>query len=200
MPYSTFDDKIGMLEKYAEKKPAITLWEIISVFGHSAQYVLCCLLVIPFLQPIPLLGFSTVFGAIISFSGVLIFLGTKLFLPDFLKRYQLTQESCLKMCSGLRRTTDFLKRFLHPRGRFMQKQILVRRTTGLIIAFCGLLLALPLPFPGTNTIPSLAILCMCLGSIKEDGLAIFSGYLLTIVASLYIWYAITKPIHYFLSH
>ena len=50
-----------------------------------------------------------------------------------------------------------------------------------------LLLMAPIPLvPLVNSIPALAILLMCFGMAERDGLVIVLGYLLTLVAALYI--------------
>lgn len=199
MAYETFDEKIHQLRKYSEKNKTVTLWEIATLLGHSSLYILSAVLVVPFLQPIPLLGFSTILGAVVIFAGLLIFAGMKLLLPDFAKRYTFSQATILKLCKSAEKLSDKMKYFIHPRGRIMLRHTLIRRTTGLLIAYCGILLALPLPFPGTNTFPALAIFIMSLASLEEDGIALIIGYFFAFLATMYLWFVVVKPIEYLLK-
>lgn len=199
MRYETFDDKISELKQYASQNETITLWEITSLFGHSSLYVLIALMAVPFLQPIPLIGFSTIFGTIVIITGLFIVAGAKLFLPDRIKRIALKQKSVLKMCKGAETLSIKMKMFIRPRGRFMLRHTLVRKVTGVFISYCGLLLSLPIPLPGTNTFPALAIFIMALASLEEDGITLMLGYFVAVVATFYIWFVVIKPIEYILK-
>lgn len=199
MHYETFDDKISELKQYASQNETITLWEITSLFGHSSLYVLIALMAVPFLQPIPLIGFSTIFGTIVIITGLFIVAGAKLFLPDRIKRIALKQKSVLKMCKGAETLSIKMKMFIRPRGRFMLRHTLVRKVTGVFISYCGLLLSLPIPLPGTNTFPALAIFIMALASLEEDGITLMLGYFVAVVATFYIWFVVIKPIEYILK-
>ena len=67
------------------------------------------------------------------------------------------------------------ERWIKPRGAFLTHPS-IRTLNGLAIAFCGFLLALPLP-PGTNFPPALAIVLLAAGTLEEDGLFLLLGYL-----------------------
>ena len=59
---------------------------------------------------------------------------------------------------------------------------------GSAIALSGVFLSLPIPppFPLTNTIPGFAIICLSLGLMEKDGGLILCGYVLTVIAAIYV--------------
>lgn len=199
MPYETFDDKISLLERYVNenvaRKSATTIWEIISVFGFSAQFAFCAILTIPFLQPVPLNGLSIICGTIIALLGLLIFADSKLLIPDWLKRQSLSNTTALKFCSLLRNSSYFLKLLFKPHGDYIHRYKRIRRTSALAIVYCGVLLSLPLSAPGTNSLPALAILVLSLAALEEDVYGILIGYMLTIIATGYIFYTIISSLN-----
>ncbi len=63
-----------------------------------------------------------------------------------------------------------------PAGRVTANDLLILLALGL---------ALPLPIPLTNALPAPAIVLIAVSMMEEDGGAIFSGYLMTLVTVAY---------------
>lgn len=197
--FEPFEDKIRRLESYAKEYETITLNEIVSLLGFSSNYILILFFVIPFLQPIPLFGLSTIIGLLIVLSSILIMAQKPFFLPKFAKRKTLKGTTVRKICKKLITLFEGTKKWIHKRGRFMSRYILLRWLNSVLIIVLGLLLALPLPLPFTNTLPSIAIATLCLGSLKEDGLVIAIGWAISMITGIYFLTLLLLPIHFTLE-
>ena len=192
--YESFEDKIKKLATYSLVYDTITFNEIVSILGHSSNYIIILFLVAPFLQPIPLFGLSSVCGLLVFFSGFRIVIDKPFFLPRFAKRMAISQQTVQKICRWLERLFEMTDTWIKPQGRFMSRHLLVRRLNGSVICLLGLLLASPLPIPFTNTLPSLGLIALCLGTLKEDGVIIGLGWLLAAISVAYVSVTTILPI------
>lgn len=200
MPYDTIDDKVLLIEQFARKSKTLTVWEITTILGHSAYYIVSIFLALPFLQPYPLNSLAMICGSLIAFSGLLIVAGMKFVIPDSLKRVQLQRETCLRLCLIFNRILFVIRKFLKPRGVFIQNHNKARIIIGLFLAYCGLLLALPLSTLATNTLPSLAIITISLAALEEDEYALFLGFGIALIATVYMIYTVVHPLQVALAY
>jgi hypothetical protein len=194
--YETFEEKIRRLAAYSKEYETVTLNEIVAVLGLSSNYIIILFLVTPFLQPIPLFGLSTINGFLILLSSVLIIAKRPFFLPKFAKRRTLKGQTLRTICEKLLSIFEITKKGLHRRGRFMSRHILMRWLNGTLIGVLGLLLALPLPLPFTNTLPSVSIATLCLGALKEDGMVIAVGWGFSLITMFYLLTIMFLPFHF----
>ncbi len=74
---------------------------------------------------------------------------------------------------------------MRPRLRFMARG-LVLSLVAWGIAYGGLMLCLPLPVPGTNSLPALSIIFFSAGLIEKDGVFVLLGLLFSILATAYL--------------
>jgi hypothetical protein len=185
--YETFIEKIKELLLQCQGRETITLGEIVSTLGYASHYILILFFPIPFLQPIPLPGISLFFGTGIAMSSLCIIFSRKLFVPRSLRTHVFSTKRVEKTTTFLLKMSSKAEKWLHPRGRFMGRHLLLRKINGSLLLIAGLLLALPLPIPFTNTLPAYTITAICLGSIKEDGLFVGIGWLLFSASVLYIF-------------
>jgi hypothetical protein len=197
--YESFEAKIQRLATYSVDYKTVTLNEIIAILGPTSNYIIILFLVTPFLQPIPLFGLSTVTGILILFSSMLIIAKKPFFLPKFGKRLSMKGTTLRKICEKLLVLFETTKKWLHRRGQFMSRYILMRWVNGALIGILGILLALPFPIPFTNTLPSIAIATLCLGALREDGIVIIVGWLFSLMAALYFSTLMILPFHFVLE-
>lgn len=130
---------------------------------------------LPFLTPLPLLGFSTPFGLVVLFIGARLALGKKPWLPQRLLQRQMPPQFLGKVLRAATRVVRFLEWFLRPRLAFLHDQFIYRRLAGAMIALSGLCLLLPLPVPFSNTLPASTILLLAAGALERDGLSFLAG-------------------------
>ena len=60
----------------------ITLQTIFKIFGNDGHHIIILFLVLPFLQPLPLFGLSTLFGLLIAFVAYLSFVEKPPMMPQ----------------------------------------------------------------------------------------------------------------------
>ena len=157
-----------------------TLKEIFAVFGPAGHYVLILFLTLPFLQPIPLPGLSIPFGIMIAIVGLFAFLEKPPVVPKRWVTRRLPAKTVLMIVTGSERIFKKLAPILHPRLNFFTRGPF-RTLNMILLVFNAILLALPLLFPFTNSMPSLVILLQVLGILEEDGLFIILSYVQAIL-------------------
>ena len=167
------------------------------MLGHSSNYFIILFLVIPFLQPIPIPGFSTLCGLLIVLSGFFSMFNRPFYLPKWAKRQTIAQTTVRKICDSMLGLFDKTHRWVHERGRFVGRHTFLRWLNGLLICILGALLALPLPIPLTNTLPALSLTALCLGTLRDDGALLGCGWLLTAITCVYFSTAISLPFRLF---
>lgn len=154
------------------------IFDILKTNGHDLVILFLCL---PFLQPIPLLGLSTPLGALMIVGSVLKFRGKAPWIPaswrdkDFsgpaMRKTLEVAEKVLRKTSGL----------LHRRWGWLVRLRTFQLVNLLVVCISAFLLALPLPVPFSNTVPTWVILASTLGQLEEDGLWILISYLIFLV-------------------
>jgi hypothetical protein len=146
--------------------------------------VFLLLLGLPFILPIPL-PISTPFGLAIILISSCLALGREPWLPRFIRDRQISFGLLQKMLQGVVKIMVFLERFTRPRFHFMSNGV-VLRLVAWGIAYGGLMLCLPLPIPGTNSLPALSIIFFAAGLIEKDGIFVLVGCLFSILATTYL--------------
>src|SRR5690242_7220887 len=88
--------------------PEVTLGQLIGALNERGHALLVLLFVVPFLQPLPLPGVSTVLGAVVAVVGLQMALGRPPWLPQRLRRHALARSTLERLTHAADR---FLKRF-----------------------------------------------------------------------------------------
>ncbi len=153
----------------------ISLYDLIENMSARSHAFLTLVFAIPFLFPIPIPGLSVLFGVVIIFAGVAMGIGKKPWLPKKLLNREVSTHLFQKIFEYGVKGSQRLEKFVKPRGSFVLRHPWMRAMNGFMIAFCGLLLALPLP-PGTNFPPAIAVLLLSIGSLEEDAVFMIFGY------------------------
>ena len=190
-----------MTELYAlaETKKRISNREISTIFGSQEDYIFTLVLMIPFLQPMSIPGLSSVIGLITAICGACIFMGRRIWLPKRFLARSYKAKTIKKMVNFWHKCSEKSRWFIRKRGRYIVKDTFMKRFNGLLIVIASLILMLPLPIPGTNTCPAVTIFLISLGSIKEDGLVVFLGYLGFFVTLAYTFVVFIWPLLHFVN-
>lgn len=164
----------------------VSVRHLLSTIGEHSMLLLCIILTIPFLTPIPLPGVSTVFGAVIMLVAIGIVLNRVPWLPKLvLDRPIASHQLSAVMHSGAKLSAR-IERWVKPRMLKLSGSVHVNRINGLLLLLGGFLLILPIPFiPLSNMIPGYGILFLAIGMLQRDGYLIVLGYVLNIVTMLY---------------
>ncbi|MCD6051981.1 MAG: Exopolysaccharide synthesis, ExoD, partial [Verrucomicrobia bacterium] len=170
----------------AENQTALTLNQLVERTGGRGIYLFLTMVSLPFIVPIPLPGFSLVVGVIILLSGLRMALGLPPKLPLFIGKKSISVERQRKILAASVRLVKWIERMVKPRGRDWIANEASRRAHGLLIAFMGLLLTLPLPIVFTNSLPGLAVIFVCVSMMEEDALLIWAGYVFAAGSVIYL--------------
>lgn len=170
----TLSRQLGRLAAQFAGRP-VQLGELTDVLQLRGYSALLIFLAFPFITPIPLPGFSTVFGLVIASLGLRMLLAQRPYLPARFRLRQLPTRVVPKLLLLASRGFARLERILKPRLLYPDYPAAFRGTSGAVVLCSGLLLLLPLPVPFSNAFPALTILLMGAAGLAQDGLVFLAG-------------------------
>lgn len=170
----TLSSQLGRLAAQFKDRP-VRLGELADVLQLRGYNALLIFLAFPFVTPIPLPGFSTVFGLVIALLGVRMMLAQKPWLPSRLTARELPARFLPKLLLAASRGFGKLEKLLKPRLLYPEYPAAYQRASGAIVAVCGLLLLLPLPVPFSNALPALTIILLAAAGLERDGAVFIAG-------------------------
>jgi hypothetical protein len=177
------------LAKVIDQLPpdALSLQELLDVFGDEGLLLVTILLTLVFLIPVSIPGVSTVFGAAILLVGVSRLIGRPLWLPARLRARALPADKLRPGLAGGLVWVRRLEKISRPhRLRMLADGPPVRLLNDLAFILAALLLMAPFGFvPFSNTLPALALLLYAIGFIQRDGVAVLLGHLANIGTIIY---------------
>ncbi len=163
----------------------LTVGDIEQHLKERGYALLVLFLAAPFLIPnIP--GLSTPFGLAIGLIGIAFMLRRRPRLPAFILRKKVEYAVLQKVITFAARLMVRLERHMKPRLKIFVAGPVMTSFFGLSIVSGGLFLALPLPIPLTNTLPSFSIVFLITGLLCRDGLMMLLGHILGIAAWAYL--------------
>lgn len=165
----------------------ISFEELFLETASQDQALLTLILSIPFLLPVPLPGLSMPFGVLIATVGIRMFFGKSFWFPQYLKHKKISGGLVLRIFEKVEPVSNFISRWVKPRGTFFSDSPKMKRFIFLLISVCGFLLALPLP-PGTNSPPALTAGLLSLGVLEQDGLYLLAGLICFLAISYLFFY------------
>ena len=184
-------DALHELQRFAGDRP-LSIGQAVEVLRERGIAMVLVVITLPFLLPIPLPGLSTPIGGAVALYGSCLALRRQPWLPGFITRRTLGPGFVDKLLRfGLRWAHRF-EYFMRPRLRFMTWRG-IDTLIGLCLIVSGVVLALPLPIPLTNSPPAIAVLLLLLGLIERDGVFVLVGQvisLLLLAVIVYVGYLI----------
>lgn len=199
---------VATLHRFAEQSRhrPLTLGEALDSLDEAAYALIAIILVLPFLQPLPL-GPITVMGGI-TFAA----LGWQLLrghespvLPEKLRNVVISAHMwgvLVKVCLNV---IGFCRKFTKPRHQWLISGRKGQKIAGFILMSAGLLLAIPFGvLPLNNMLPGLAILFYGIAELEDDGLMIFIAFFWLMLTVIYfiiffvaLWYFGNEALEYF---
>jgi len=184
------DASLGeQLSNIIEQLPpdALSLQELLDVFGDEGLLLVTVLLTLVFLIPVSIPGVSTVFGAAILLVGISRLFDRPLWLPARLRSRALPADKLRPGLTGGLVWVRRLEKISRPhRLRAFADGALTRRLNDLAFILAALLLMAPFGLiPFSNTLPALALLLYAIGFIQRDGVAVLLGHLANIGTIIY---------------
>lgn len=174
--------QLERVEALATNREGVSVNELLALFGMRGHWMAIFILTLPFAQPIPMLGLSTIFGAVVSVVAVTLFLGIAPRAPLKMGAKTIPASTIRSICAGGRKIFGRIEHLIKPRGVWLQRSLLPLRISAVNIFILAVLLALPLPIPGSNLLPAVPILLTSLGHIEEDGLLVSVSWFASAIA------------------
>jgi hypothetical protein len=165
--------------------PQITLGNIVDKVEEEALVILCLVSILPFMQPIPIPGLSSILGIVVLLQGLGLMMWSKPLLTKKMKNLNITHdkfEIIYKAASKFSSFTSKISAFKHPYTNARPAHMLC----GFAIVVSAAFLSLPLPIPFSNFIPALSIFLICIGLLEDDLVLILMGLGITVTV---IWMA-----------
>ncbi len=185
--------ELDKISKLAKEGP-FTVERMLAELGPRGHAIVCFVFSLPFMQPIPLAGLSSALGVLIAFLGVFIFLDRAAWLPRRLRMLEVNANTAETIAKVARTLLGKLEHIVRPRFQNVVGSSWAQGLAGAVIVVSGLLLALPLPIPFSNTIPALPILLLSLGILEEDGLFMVLGFIAFIGTLIFFSLLVILPI------
>lgn len=160
---------------------------IFEVFGSEGHAAIILFLCFPFLQPIPIPGLSTPLGAMIVFIGFLLFVRKPLYIPAKLNKNKIPHELVKSVQKVSEKVWAFSSKFIKPRWVILADFAVFRFFNFMVLITNAFLLALPLPIPFSNTVPTLGIVLLALGQLERDGIFIAASYIWLIFVFVFFY-------------
>jgi hypothetical protein len=166
--------------------PVITLGTIVNKIEEESLLILTLVAILPFMQPIPIPGLSSLLGLIVLLQGVGLVFTSRPLLTKRLKAVVIPHEKFDMIQKGAARFSFYMSKLSlmqHPIANSRASQII----SGVSIILSAAFLSLPLPIPFSNFVPALSIFFICLGLLEEDILLLLCGHGITLAV---IWMAV----------
>jgi hypothetical protein len=171
---STSDLFKNLLETHKEEK--IKLVDLVESFRETGFSILLIIFAAPMALPLPALGIAQIFALPLLFLSIQLAIGFRSpWIPQKLGNKTIERKT-LEKVSGI--MIPFLKKvewFLKPRIRFLSSRF-GDKFIGVACLICSISVAMPFPF--SNTVPSMGIVAMAIGLLERDGLVIIGGMLI----------------------
>lgn len=162
---------------------AATFGDAAERLKHAGFPLVVVFVSLPFLQPIPLGGLSTIVGPFIALQGWQLARGRRaLWLPAWIARRPLDERARTIMLSAAEKFFALVDRAARPRLVELARS---ERVCGAGIALSGALLALPFPLPLSNMICAGPAALLALGLLEDDGAISLLGWLGLLVCLAY---------------
>jgi hypothetical protein len=152
----------------------MTLGELSGRLHHAGFGLVVIVVCLPFLQPVPMGGLSSVLGPFLALQGVRLWRGDKeLSLPGWVARRRLEEKTLHLLLGVARRFFVIAEKFSRRRWRVL---LASERAVGAGIALSGALLSLPFPIPLSNMICAGPAVLLALSALEDDGLLAALGW------------------------
>lgn len=184
--YATLVKTLHQFAEQSKTKP-LTLGEALDSLDEAGYAFIALILVLPFLQPLPM-GPITVIGGI-AFAT----LGWQLFnrhespvLPSNIRNIEFSERTWRVLVNVCLKVLGFCRKFTKQRYQGIVNGVKGQKIGGSILLAAGALMAIPfgvLPF--NNLLPGLAILFYCIGELESDGLMFFIAIFWLIITVIY---------------
>lgn len=181
-------EKLAQLLEANSSPDGISLNHLLERTDGRGFYLVVILLALPFIIPMAIPGVSTVLGLSVALLSLKLAFGVAPRLPKVMGNRRLSPDFQKKVLRGSVKIVRIVEKFAQPRRTPWMTTRAARFVNALLMAFMGLLLALPFPPlpPLTNTLPCYCIILLAASMMEEDGVMIWFAYLLSLGTVVYL--------------
>jgi len=184
--YHTLVKTLHQFADQSKTKP-LTLGEALDSLDEAGYAFIAIIMVLPFLQPLPM-GPITVLGGV-AFAT----LGWQLFnghespvLPQKISNVEFSEKTWRILVNVCLKILGFCRKFTKPRYASIVNGVKGQKIGGFILLAAGALMAIPFGvLPLNNLLPGLAVLFYCIGELESDGLMFFIAIFWLVVTIIY---------------
>lgn len=175
---SDYHTLVATLQRFADEasRRPLSLGEALDSLDEAAYAFIVVILTLPFLQPVPLGPITVAAGLGFAALGWQLLRGHESpVLPRKVREAALSEKSWRTIVKVCLRILGFCRKFTRPRLQHLVSGRLGQKVGGVIMLASGLLMAVPfpIPLPGNNALPALAMLFQAIGELEEDGAMVF---------------------------
>ena len=160
---------------------SVTLQEIATELRSKGLVFLALISVLPFMQPIPIPGLSSILGFVILLQGVGLIVADKPLLTEKMKAISLSPDKVRRFVNGAEKIFPYIGWLVRSRGENLARHRVTHIICGCCLVFLSAFLALPLPIPSSNFLPAIGIFFICLGLLEDDFLLILLGIFYSVI-------------------
>ena len=184
--YATLVKTLNQFAEQSKIKP-LTLGEALDSLDEASYALISIILVLPFLQPLPLGPITVIGGIAFATLGWQLMRGHESpVLPQKVRNIELSENTWRILVNVSLKVLGFCKKFTRPRYPNLVHGKKGQNIGGFILLAAGTLMAIPFGvLPLNNLLPGLAILFYCIGEIESDGLMNFIAFFWLIVTVIY---------------
>jgi hypothetical protein len=173
-------DRLMLALNQIKTLPQITIGHIADHAQSEALLILCLMSILPFLQPIPIPGLSTVLGMIVILQGIGLLIQGRPLLTQKLRNIVITHEKFEIIHRSALKFSHLTSKFSSFKSPLVSTRI-SHMLCGISIILSASFLSLPLPIPFSNLVPALSIFLICLGLLEEDIILLLIGHSIGLV-------------------
>ena len=162
----------------------VNLGKLIDVLGDRAYSLMVVLVALPLFTPATLLGVAMAIGPVVAGLGLGLALDIHPSrLPQKLRSRRLPPRFFGALLRGAEKVIRLLERISRKRLPFLVTGRWARRLIGIAIVVAALLLMVPAVF--SNGPPAVAMVCLAMGLLEEDGGMVIAGLVAILVSIAY---------------
>ncbi|HSH96937.1 MAG: exopolysaccharide biosynthesis protein [Methylophilaceae bacterium] len=186
---TTYKNIVAILDGFAEqsKTQPLTLGEALDTLDKTAYTLIALILVLPFMQPVPLGPLTVIGGFTFAILGWQMWRGNESpVLPQQINKIAMSEKTWRILAKVCIKLVWFCTRFTRPRFPFLVEGERGKKIGAFILISAGGLMAIPfLILPFNNVLPGFAILFYCISQFEDDGLMVFISFFWLVFTTVY---------------
>jgi hypothetical protein len=180
---------VDILNRFAEqsKTKPLSLGEALDSLDEAGYAFIALILVLPFLQPLPMGPVTVIGGVAFATLGWQLFNGNESpVLPAKVRNVEFSERTWRVLVNVCLKVLGFCHKITKPRYEHIVNGVKGQKIGGCILIAAGALMAIPFGvLPLNNLLPGLAVLFYCIGELESDGLMFFIAIFWLVVTVIY---------------